>query len=146
MGIRANVHPITSESFDAAMRGDLDLFAPSEALDGTDLDKAWHAIHYLLTGDRDVRFLLTGHDIAAYGGHVEAHSPADVAALQARLASKTNEEILSAFDADLFNKMGIYPDQWDESARSYVAEWLQRFRLVVDRAADNQCGLAVTLA
>ena len=128
------------------MRGDLALFAPSETLKGTDLDKAWHAIHYLVTGDSELRFLLTGHDIAEFGGHLEAHSPTDIVALRARLSAKTDDEILSAFDAPLFNELGIYSGPWDASARDYIAEWLQRFRVVVERAADNECGLAVMLA
>lgn len=146
MGLRANIHPITAESYDAAMRGDLGSFSPSEALDGADLDKTWHAIHYLLTGDTDLRFLLSGCDVAAYGGHVTAHSPQEVAALHTLMSSKTNEQIMTAFGAELFNELGIYPDGWDASAACYLAECLERFRRLIQRAANKGYGIAVTLA
>ena len=57
MGMDAHVYLISSEAFSAAVRGDIETFSAGCEGIVADLDKAWHAIHDLVTGDRELRFL-----------------------------------------------------------------------------------------
>ncbi|MBK8545407.1 MAG: DUF1877 family protein [Caulobacteraceae bacterium] len=52
------MHLITGEAFSAASQGDLASFDAEERR--VDLDKAWHAISYLVTDDPDDQFLKGG--------------------------------------------------------------------------------------
>jgi hypothetical protein len=59
LGLRANIWLVTPKTFEAAKRGDWENCAPCEDKTSVDLDKDWHAIHYLLTGDTKSTFLHT---------------------------------------------------------------------------------------
>jgi hypothetical protein len=59
LGLRANIWLITAKTFEAAKRGDWENCAPCEDKTSVDLDKDWHALHYLLTGDTKFTFLHT---------------------------------------------------------------------------------------
>lgn len=87
-----------------------------------DLDKAWHGVHYLLTG--------TGSDasselgLAVLGGEpvgddvgygpVRLLSPQQVGVVSAALGRLDGELVRSRFQTDRMRERGIYPDIWDE--------------------------------
>src|SRR5262249_44790101 len=102
-------------------------------------------IHYLVTGDRELRFLLEGVQLQAVSEPFEAHSPASIAALNQRLTNTTPATLMAKFDPDVFNALGIYPGQWDAAASDYIEGHLIRFIAVVRRAAARGKGIAVFL-
>ena len=71
------------------------------------LDKAWHAIHYLLTGNSEHTFLLTGTQIEGVSEHCELHSPDSLRSLQLGLGSMSVAEIMSGFRCDDFNDRSL---------------------------------------
>ena len=87
-----------------------------------DLDKAWHGIHYLLTGTADggdgpASFLLAGGesigDIEVGYGPARALTAAQVQAFHQALSSITPEDLRSRFDPAEMQALKIYPDIWD---------------------------------
>ena len=82
MGVEASIHAISRASYAAAQRGDLSELEVDSSVEILDLDKAWHAIHYLLTGDSKLTFLLTGTQIEDVEEHCEVHSPDSIRSLQ----------------------------------------------------------------
>ena|SRR5215467_2226924 len=144
MGLRASIYAISRASYAAALRGDLS-FAVDESLD---LDKAWHAIHYLLTGDSELNFLLTGTQIEDVDEHCEVHSPDSLRSLQLKLASISVAQIMSAFRVDDFNDRNIYPegDQWTKDVAPYVAEHLDRFLRKLRELVDSELGMMVIIS
>jgi len=143
MGLRARIYAISRASYAAALHGDLS-FAVDESLD---LDKAWHAIHYLLTGDSELNFLLTGTQIEDVSEHCEVHSPESLRSLQLKSASMSVAEIMSGFRVNDFNHRNIYPegDKWTEDVAPYIAEHLERFLRKLRELADSELGMMVII-
>lgn len=144
MGVSCGLHLITAEAFSAALQGDLEGFDAEEGR--IDLDKAWHAISYLVTGDPDDDFLKGGVQLPEVSEHCEAHSPASIRELSAQLRAASVEPLLSGFNAEKFNNNEIYPGEWDEHGAQYIRPYLERFVGLVHRAADEGKGLLVVLA
>lgn len=144
MGVSCNLYLITPEAFAAAAQGAWERF-DAEA-DHTDIDRAWHAISYLVTGKADPPFLDRGVQIANVSEHCEAHASAFVADLSQRLHTQTPEMLLHAFNAGTFNEDNIYPGGWDESSATYLAPLLDRFLEFIHRAAREGKGVLAVLA
>jgi hypothetical protein len=163
LGLRANITLITAETFEAA-KNNLRNCARCEDETSVDLDKDWHAIHYLLTGDTKLTFLNTGIQVAEVDGHFEIHSPQDVAALHARLSKTSASELVSNFNSMKFDELGIYPRGWvksrdvlapldaskadkgsDKWLRAHIEGLLVEFIALVERAAKKGLGILVTV-
>jgi hypothetical protein len=95
------------------------LWPPPELGEMLDLDKAWHGLHFLLTGTADggrapACFLLSGGE--ALGGDdddaFQAHllDAEQVRWFAEHLASLTSEELTRRFDPERMTKLRIYPD------------------------------------
>lgn len=124
-----------------------------------DLDKAWGAIHYLLTGtawegEAPQNFLLCGGeqvgDVDLGLGPARSLSAEATRGAAAMLQSGTDAELRTRFDpADMKGKE-IYPDFWDESDPNaeldYVLEHLAALRAFVERAAAKRMGLLIWLS
>jgi hypothetical protein len=165
LGLRANIWLVTPKTFEAAKRGDWENCAPCEDKTSVDLDKDWHAIHYLLTGDTKSTFLHTGVQLAGVDEHYELHSPQDVAALHSRLSATSASALMSTFDAKKFDELEIYPRGWvtsiavltppdaaeanagsDKWLRAHIEDLLAQFIALVERAAQKGLGICVTIA
>ena len=126
-----------------------------------DLDKAWNALHYLLTGSaRDgegpLAFLLKGG--AAVGDDDLGHGPArvfqpsDVAAIADALADVSQYKLLPRFDLKKFEKLEIYPGRWLEvNLRSdydlgYYFGPLEQLKNVTRRAKNEGLGMIVWIS
>ena len=135
-------------TYAAALGDDSSELAVASSIESVDLDKAWHAIHYLLTGDSELTFLLTGTQIEDISEDCELHSPDSLRLLQLRIASTSVAEIMSGFRCDDFNDRNIYPfpGEWTEDAAPYVALHLERFLKKLRELVDGDSGMIVTLS
>ena len=87
-----------------------------------DLDKAWHGIHYLLTGDAWGgkpplgNAVLGGTEVGPDAGYGPARlvSVEQVAALAEALTPLTPDVFVTRFDAEALTEADIYPQIWDE--------------------------------
>jgi len=97
---------------------------PAEAVAGrsVDLDKAWHGVHFLLTGTAwearsDLGMAVLGGeplgDDLGYGP-VRLLDPRGVSRVAAALAALDREEVRLRFDRVRLRALEIYPDIWDE--------------------------------
>lgn len=124
---------------------------------GVDLDKAWHAIHYLLTGTawegaEPLNFLVLGGrpvgDIDVGYGPARALSAAETRTVHGALAQLTDDELRARFDpADMMKKQ-IYPEIWErdpaeDDTLAYVMEHLQTLRDSLAEAVERHYGLLV---
>jgi hypothetical protein len=85
-----------------------------------DVEKAWHGLHYLLTGDpwagdsalADV--VLGGTELGPDMGYGPARylTPERVAAAAGALASMTRDELRRRYDPSTMSRHRIYPDIW----------------------------------
>ena len=141
--------------FLAVPQGELDALRAdpeqvSEALfttheeDAVDVEKAWHGIHFLLTGkvvpgDGPLDNVVfgrapVGDEDLGYGPAM-ATDAADVPAVAAALEAVTDDELRARFDPEAMDE--IYPNIWDEGdeALDYLIDNLQEVRAFYRNAA-----------
>ncbi|WP_442484139.1 YfbM family protein [Aeoliella sp. SH292] len=127
--------------------------------DQLDVDKAWHAIHFLLTGsawegDFPEGFIVScgqvvGDEDLGYGP-ARSFSPSETAAIADLLASISDDDLQSRGDLASLNATGIYPEIWDEQYEDdepweYVQAYFQTLRAFVVEAKERGLGLLVWL-
>jgi hypothetical protein len=123
----------------------------------TDLDKAWHGIHYLLTGTEwegtgPAAFLLAGGkevgDVDVGYGPARALSASEVRAAHEHLAGLGDAELRSRFDpADMMEK-DIYPTIWDRASEDddtlgYLMEFVGILRSFLAETVARKRGLLI---
>jgi len=140
-----------------------DYLAEEEPFDGfgafadLDVDKAWHAIHFLLTGsawggEPPLNFIASGGteigDDVGYGP-ARALDAVEVAALAAALESVPVDALLERFDPAALTAASVYPNIWDrpaeeDDARGYVGEYYETLRAFVLDAASEREALLIS--
>jgi hypothetical protein len=139
MGMTTDVYAVP-QSEAARLLGDPDFarrcVANDSVLEHISLEKAWHGLHYLLTGDASLEngplaFILAGGtqvpgtDVG-YGA-ARLFSPAETAAINAALSDIDDEALWSNFDPDAMTEQGVYPVIWDEPEEDLKHEYLFYF-------------------
>jgi hypothetical protein len=123
------------------------------------IDKAWQAAHYLLTGsqwegDPPLNFLLAGGtELDADWGDTppRTFSPAETRAIAEAFAALTDDELGARFDPAQMMELEIYPEIWDrpqlpgEDQRGWVLEALRDVRTAVSEAARRGYGLLLSI-
>ena len=131
-----------------------------DEVEHTDLDKAWHGIHYMLTqsaweGDPPLNFLLLGGsavgDIDVGYGTARVFSSAEVQALHAALSPIDEAFLRQRFNPPEMMKLSIYPEIWDrdpaeDDTFSYCAEYFATLKEFVASAAQRRLGLVFYLS
>jgi hypothetical protein len=151
MGVFCTLYALTNE--DASHLASPSREHQPHLLQSCDLDKAWGAIHYFLSGSRDPSpdnpkpedFLLSGRMIAGISEHVSVHTTEEVIDFAARLAAHSCDDLIARFDATHMNELNIYGEPWDESGRTYVLPFLDKFRSFVLRAAEQRLAVLIVI-
>jgi hypothetical protein len=119
------------------------------------LEKAWHGLHYLLTGEvwegtGPLGFLLSGGE--DQNGDEESgvrfFEPRETAQIYKALSAVTDDALWSRFDAGEMEAQEIYPGIWDEDEDELKEEYLMYFaelKKVVHAAATSGQGLVVSI-
>jgi hypothetical protein len=149
MSLLACIYLISLDAYSCVLRGDDAAIAAGD-VEGiaAELDKAWHAIHYLVTGDSEKTLLSGGVQMKEVSEHCEAHSPEAIRALHHRLSSTSVPAIMANFDAEVFNAKEIYGGPgWDDSdwTRDYIEKHLRTFISVIGQAAGQNKGVLVVI-
>jgi hypothetical protein len=144
---------------EAGTSGDDFALADGEG-ESTDLDKAWHGIHYLLTGTAwegatPLNFLAAGGrpvgDIDVGYGPARVLSSAETRAAHEALTKLSDDELRGRFDPAEMTKKEIYPDEiWDrppeeDDALGYLLEHVGTLREFLAQAVQQRQGLLVYL-
>jgi hypothetical protein len=104
------------------------------------LEKAWHGLHFLLTGDpwggAGYRaFLLCG---GREQGEDMGYGPArlfdadEVGEIANTLGGISAEELWSRFDAERMEEAEVYPGIWDEPEEDLREEYVEYFEMLKD--------------
>lgn len=121
-----------------------------------DLDKAWHGLHFLLTGtawegEEPACYLVRGGedlgDADELGYNViQALSPPRVQRLAAFLNSLSRQELERRFDPERMMALDIYPEIWTrDSACEYLLDASDELRTFVNTLGDSGDGAIVYL-
>ena len=133
--------------------------AKGEVVD-SQLDKAWHGIHYLLTqsvweGEEPLNFLLAGGsqvgELDVGYGPARAFSSQQVEAIALALHSIDDAFLRSRFNPDEMMRLEIYPAIWDrdpaeDDAFGYCATYFADLKSFVQRAAERKIGLLIHIS
>ena len=125
-----------------------------------DLDKAWHGLHFLLTGsawdgEEPLCYLVRGgHEIGDEDvgwGPVRAISPDVAASFDAALTQVTADDLRQRFNPAEMMKQQIYPEIWDrdpevDDTLGYLVEYYGSLTRFVRETRDTHKGLIVFLA
>ncbi|MFC4309992.1 YfbM family protein [Steroidobacter flavus] len=125
----------------------------------SDLDKAWHGIHYLLTqtaweGDEPLNFLISGGstvgEIDVGYGPARVFSADEVKAIFAALGPLDREVLRARFNPEEMMNLEIYPAIWDrdpadDDTFGYCAEYFESLKTFVEQTASRNLGLVVYL-
>lgn len=132
--------------------------APGE-VEATDLDKAWHGIHYMLTGTAwegvpPLNFLMHGGavigEVEVGYGPARGMTAADVKAVAGALAGIDEAFMRARFDPAQMTQLDIYPGIWDrdpaeDDSFGYCMEYFGELRTFVMRAAERGAGLVISV-
>ena len=119
-----------------------------------DIDKSWHAIQFLLTGEpwegelplRNAVMGGTelGDEDVGYGP-ARALTPAEVQAVSVALAAISGDELWARFDASAFARAEIYPQGWSADEKDYVVGYYDALREFFAEAARSGDGMILYL-
>jgi hypothetical protein len=122
---------------------------------GLDLDKAWHGIHYLLTGTTSTskgpygQVILGGQDLGPDLGYGPPRflTNADVAKVSKALGDVPADQFRRRYDPKAMDVAGVYPQVWKRKGPKGL-DWLQSAfqELVVFYARAANQRMAVILA
>ena len=122
-----------------------------------DVDKAWHGLHFLLTGSAwegsfPLNFIVAGGeevgDDLGYGP-ARGLTSAEVRTVDAALQPLAPDELGQRFDAERMTELQIYPDGWShdpEGEREYLLDFYADLRAFVHRTAEQGNALLVYLS
>jgi len=126
---------------------------------GSDLDKAWHGLHYLLTGsdwggDPPLNFLVAGGylvgDIDVGYGPARVFRSAEVVRIRDALRGIQPDDLRERYDPKAMMEQDIYPTIWDrdpkdDDALGYLMEYFAVLQRFISDAASKGLGIVVAL-
>lgn len=145
----------------SAVAGVIDGAYNDPAAGFVDLDKAWHCLHYLLTGsvrggEPPLDFILAGgHAVGTEDlgrGPPRAFLPSEVSAIAGALGVLDVKQLMARFDLQKLERLQIYPGGWKElNLRSdydlgYYFGPFEELKRVTQRAKEQQLGMLVWIA
>jgi len=135
------------------------LLRDSEGI-ATDLDKAWHGIHYLFTGSADTGdfpwcFLVVGGrtvgNVDVGYGPARVFSSAQTKEIFAALSTLDEDQLRRRFNPSEMTAKGIYPEIWsrgspDAETIDYLLEYYSVLRGFLQQATEEEVGIVVYLS
>jgi hypothetical protein len=121
---------------------------------GASLEKAWHGLHFLLTGsawegEGPLAFLLQGGEtIGDEEMGVRLFSPEATRALDRALTEVSDDQLWERFDPERMTEEDVYPGIWDESEDDLREEYLEYFHVLkkfIHRASTANQGFLVSI-
>lgn len=124
-----------------------------------DLDKAWHGLHFLLTGsawegEPPLNFLVAGGtpigDLEVGYGPARALTSTEVATAHQALQALSDDTLRARFDPDALMRADIYPGIWDrkredDDVLGYLMENLAELRSFLAQATEAHMGAIVSI-
>lgn len=130
------------------------LLSPESTADELELDKTWHGLHYLLTGNADnapqpLGYLLAGGEEVGdlSDGPARLLDPRQLQQFHEAVSAVTLDELRDRFNAEKMATLEIYPNTWNRPGEfEWLVVALERLRSFLEEqaTAGNRC-LIITL-
>ncbi len=122
-----------------------------------DLDKAWHGIHFVLTGsewggEAPLNFVVSGGtevgEVDVGYGPARAFTSAEVRQIHEALAPIPPEEFVRRIKLNVLAGAGVYPDVWDRASEAdinfeYLGSYYAKLRSYLETLARDGFGMLV---
>lgn len=152
MGMTANLKQISTETLDKILDGTeslIDFIYDEDDSENSslDIDKAWHAIHFILNqsaweGDLPLFNVILGgtemgEDLGF--GPVRYLTKEEVSSVASCLSNLSENELKNRFDPDLMNELDIYPSiDWREQGdQEYIFTYYEEVKNYYIQASKN---------
>lgn len=157
MGLIGNLHSLSASTCEAFARLDSSYWPRGDDPEpfSCGLDKAWHLLHFLLTGaaqasDHPLAILYErGVQLEAVSEYCCAVSPGEMEAFHAALDAETPASLWTRLDWGAMVADEVYGAQaGDDPERAFVyaAFFLPDLRVFARRCADEGCGALVVIS
>ncbi len=162
MGMTCGLQRVSNAQIEELLEAPQNLEEEADFLDEsshdntTYLDKAWHGIHFLLTGlawggEEPLCYLLVGGESLNNGdggGWSRILRPAQIASFDEALQKISTENFRERFAPQRMIEEEIYPTIWDCDPRdndtlSYLADYFEELKNFVHLAHENNQGLII---
>jgi hypothetical protein len=123
--------------------------------DNIDIDKAWHGLHFLMTGtawsgDPPLNFLLAGGTKVADDDDctTRLYSSNELREINRALKAVDQSQLKSSYNPSAMLKLDIYPDIWQRDARAfeYCIDHFAALRKFIARAEQSGLGMVTKLS
>jgi hypothetical protein len=125
--------------------------------DEDDVDKAWHGIHFLLTGsawdgEPPLNFLVAGGreigNVDVGYGPARGFTSAEVAEIARALEKISSDDLRARFDGEQLMSAEIYPEIWDrdpaeDDMLGYLVDYFEPMKALISRGAREGRALLV---
>ena len=156
MGMCVSVRGIKAGDVNVFLNGPSENFSHSNDANSVSLEKAWHGLHFLLTGsgmegELPLAFILQGGKEV---GEDTGYGPprffdhAQVAELHTALEAISDDELWSRFDAEQMSADSVYPFIWEEpesELREEYTHYFHELKKLVRKADAEKIGLLLML-
>jgi hypothetical protein len=158
IGFLLRFTPIKVQRAEPAPPSDNPLWPPAAPGEQAVLDKAWHGVHFLLTGTADggtepASYLLSGGEPLGDDDDIDVRllGPAQVRALDQHLATLGDDELARRFQPARMMELEIYPEIWDrpeetDAPREFLFEAFIGLRELVANAARDGDAIVVCIS
>jgi hypothetical protein len=144
MGMSGYFLAVTPAQLEAVMTDSETFMAVIDSEDEKplDIDKAWHGIHFLLTGEAwsNKGPVLGGTEIAGIdlgSGAARYLSPEQVDKMADELSQLSPEKLSQRFDTKEFGIEGIYPDIWEHDGElDWLLHWYRQLQSYYANASE----------
>ncbi len=165
MSMIGNFRRVTSARFESLLRdpdgvadylaGDAEGEDNDDAYADLDVDKAWHGIHFLLTGtawegELPLAFIARGgRELGEVGyGPARIFSSDEVKGIATALQPLTRDALEQRFDPEAMTRLDIYPSIWnrprdEDDTLEYVLSYYEALREFIEGAAAQEEALIV---
>jgi hypothetical protein len=158
MSMNLSVNAVTPDEIEAllAKPGTWDVVIGADPARKLSLEKAWHGLHFLLTGlasggTGPEAFLFAGGE--SFGedlgyGPARLFHPDAVHALSTALSEISDDQLWRRYDSTRMTAEFIYPCIWDEDEAELREEYLRYYHAlkdVVGRASNSNNGLVIVM-
>ena len=159
LGFLLRLTPIKVQRAEAAPPSDNPLWPPPAPGEQLELDKAWHGLHFLLTGTADggtepACYLLMGGETLGDDDEMDVRllRPEQVRALAEHLATLSVDELTRRFDPERMTKLEIYPHviwkrpEATDAPRGFLLGAFAELRELVANAAQDGDAIVISVA
>lgn len=134
----------------------LEMSEEDEEIGGVDLDKAWHGIHFLLTGsawegEEPLCYLFKGGEgVGAEDDGARVLKPNQIADWANTLSTIPADDLRKRFNPEAMMEVEIYPEIWDRASEEddilrYLLENYEALRSFLEQTKNENKGAIISV-